>query len=226
MTRSEFDHHAPPSPLGRFALRGGLLLSGVLLVGAVGRVGPWNDAVPPEPTLAPANGFEIKQKLDVAEGELAVKNLQLDRLTEIVEYSSKYQVPADLAAAIYDNALNAGIHPSIGFRLVQVESNFKLTAKSSQGAMGYTQIQPATARFYEPGLKDEDLFERDTNLRLGFKFLKDQLNQYNQDMNLALLAYNRGPSRVNAILARGGNPGNGYDKAILDHLHSAGRGRR
>ena len=34
-------------------------------------------------------------------------------------------------------------------------------------------------------------------------------------MHLALLAYNRGPAKVNDILAKGGNPANGYSDAVL-----------
>jgi hypothetical protein len=34
-------------------------------------------------------------------------------------------------------------------------------------------------------------------------------------MHLALLAYNRGPGRVEQILAEGGDPGNGYSSAVL-----------
>ena len=34
-------------------------------------------------------------------------------------------------------------------------------------------------------------------------------------MHLALLAYNRGPAKVDDILARGGNPANGYSDAVL-----------
>jgi len=98
---------------------------------------------------------------------------------------------------------------------VKVESDFKLRATSFVGAIGYTQIRAATAKFYEPGLSPEQLYARDVNLRVGFRFLKDLLNRYDQNLELALLAYNRGPARVEQILAEGGNPSNGYERAVM-----------
>jgi soluble lytic murein transglycosylase-like protein len=45
--------------------------------------------------------------------------------------------------------------------------------------------------------------------------LNDLLERFNYDVHLALLAYNRGPARVDDILAKGGNPANGYSDAVL-----------
>jgi soluble lytic murein transglycosylase-like protein len=132
-----------------------------------------------------------------------------------MEYSRRYQVAADLSAAIYDIALSEGIDPSLGFRLVRVESNFIIKARSNKNAIGYTQIRPATARFYAPEITEEKLFDRETNLRLGFRFLKDLLRRYNSNLELALLAYNRGPGTVDQIVADGGDPTNGYEQAVL-----------
>jgi soluble lytic murein transglycosylase-like protein len=41
------------------------------------------------------------------------------------------------------------------------------------------------------------------------------LERFNGDLRMALLAYNRGPSRVNDLLARGRNPANGYDQSVI-----------
>ena len=82
-------------------------------------------------------------------------------------------------------------------------------------AFGFTQLQVATARFYQPGVTQRDLYDRDTNLRIGFRFLNDLLERFHYDVHLALLAYNRGPARVDDILAKGGNPANGYSDAVL-----------
>jgi soluble lytic murein transglycosylase-like protein len=62
---------------------------------------------------------------------------------------------------------------------------------------------------------EKELFDRQTNLRLGFRFLHDLLVRFDHDLHLALLAYNRGPARVVDILSDGGNPANGYSEAVL-----------
>ena len=104
--------------------------------------------------------------------------IQLDRANAIMASSTKYQIPADLAASIYDIALSEGIDPALGFQLVKIESNFKANARSTMGAIGYTQLQVATARFYEPGVTERALMtDRELNLRVGFRFLNDLLGQ-------------------------------------------------
>jgi hypothetical protein len=133
------------------------------------------------------------------DGEPHHVRMYLPRLQMIHPQSSRHRIPADLAAAIYDAARREGIDPRIGFSLIRVESGFTRTAVSHMGAIGYTQVMPATAFWLEPGLRREDLFDRDTNLRLGFRYLRMMIDQYEGDMRLALLAYNRGPTRVDSI---------------------------
>jgi soluble lytic murein transglycosylase-like protein len=157
----------------------------------------------------------LSRRLETTRGELAVARAQVDRGNAVIRYSTRYQIPADLASAIYDVALSEGIDADVAFRLVKVESNFKPRALSEKAAFGYTQIQAATARFYEPGLATEQLYERDVNLRLGFRFLKDLTRRYGGDYELALVAYNRGPARVEEILLQGGDPSNGYAENVL-----------
>ena len=52
-------------------------------------------------------------------------------------------------------------------------------------------------------------------MRIGFRFLKDLLQQFDEDLNMALLAYNRGPQRVTDMLARGEDPANGYAEIVM-----------
>ena len=39
--------------------------------------------------------------------------------------------------------------------------------------------------------------------------------KYNGNIEFALLAYNRGPEKVDSILRSGGNPDNGYARAVM-----------
>lgn len=206
--------------VARMLVRGGLVVAAALALGAIGgwtkrvrAADTANEVVDPR-RLARQFG-SLNDEVLAARGEAALARVQLERANAVIGYSAKYQIPADLAGAIYDIALSEGIDPALGFRLVKIESDFKREARSSAAAFGYTQLQVATARFYDPNITEQKLLERDVNLRLGFRFLKDLMRQYRNDMHLALLAYNRGPGRVDQILAAGGDPKNGYSDAIL-----------
>ncbi len=153
--------------------------------------------------------------LQARQGELALVRMELNRLQEIMEYSGRYRIPADLATAINDIALAEGIAPELAFRLVEMESNFYRRAVSPVGAVGYTQLMPATAFELDPSLEYRDLFDRDTNLRLGFRYLRWLIDRYDGDLRIALLAYNRGLGTVDSIRRGGGDPANGYARSIM-----------
>ena len=167
---------------------------------------------------------QLEQQADALrarQGELELARLELARVNRIVEFSGAHRVPADLAASIYDIALAEGIDPGVAFGLVRVESEFYPRALSSKGAVGLTQVMPSTATWLQPGIRYDALFERDTNLRLGFRYLRMLMEQYDGDLSLALLAYNRGPGTVDGILRNGRDPGNGYAQAVRSHAARA-----
>ena len=76
-------------------------------------------------------------------------------------------------------------------------------------------MQLRTARFYAPGITLERLYDPETNLGIGFRYLRDLLGTYQDNLRLALLAYNRGPAKVNQLLGIGHEPGNGYAKTVM-----------
>ena len=215
----DFETPSRRDRLKRFMGRGGLMLASALalvaLAGQARRVRAADEALPPSPAFASQTIGSLQAQLEAARGDLAMARVSANRTDEILRFSTQYQIPADLATAIYDVALSEGIDPSIGFRLVQVESNFKRGALSHANAIGYAQVQLPTAQHYVPGITAKELYERETNLRIGFRFLNDLLRHFDGDLRLALLAYNRGPGRVRQILSEGGDPGNGYAKAVM-----------
>jgi soluble lytic murein transglycosylase-like protein len=205
----------------KLLMRGGMLAAGAVLLSALGG---WTEvrarAVADSTTAAAeataarlAGDFAVRH--DAASAEMRLVRAELERSNIVHGYAARYRIDGELAGAIYDIASNEGIAPATAFRLVQVESNFKRTARSSANALGYTQIQIPTARYYDRDVTAASLMDRDHNLRLGFRYLRDLLAQFDGDMHLALLAYNRGPARVEQILAEGGDPGNGYSSAVL-----------
>lgn len=121
-----------------------------------------------------------------------------------------FKVTETLAAQIHEAAVENGIDPEIAFGLVRAESSFRNQATSPVGAVGLTQLMPATARWMEPGVTRSELRNPETNLRVGFKYLKYLIEKYDGNEDLALVAYNRGPGTVDKALKRGRNPDNGY----------------
>ena len=132
-----------------------------------------------------------------------------------VERYADLGLTRELAENIYDLALKEDIDPDVAFGLVRTESEFKTSATSHVGAIGLTQLMPATARGMRKGVTIADLRNPEVNLTIGFKFLRELLDHYKGDKALALTAYNRGPGNVDRILKRGGDPDNGYATAVL-----------
>jgi soluble lytic murein transglycosylase-like protein len=212
-----------PRTLRNLLLRGGLLLVTAAVVGSLAgwtkRVRATDSALKtPDATIIIARRIgSLADQLAAAKGERDLLKVQLDRANAVMAASTKYRVPADVAGSIYDIALSEGIDPSLGYQLVKIESDFRPDARSSAGAVGYTQLQVATARFYEPNVTERALMnDRELNLRIGFRFLNDLTTRFNGNTHLALLAYNRGPAKVDDILARGGDPTNSYPAAVLE----------
>ena len=205
----------------RLLVRAGLVLSAGFLLSALGgwtevrarAVADSTSAARDAVTAHIEGNFDTK--FERSQAELRLVRVELERSLAIGAYARRFGIRHELAGAIYDVARDEGIDPALAFRLVQVESDFQGRARSSADALGYTQVQLATARAYNRHATEADLFDRDTNLRLGFRYLSDLLQQFDGDMHLALLAYNRGPGRVEQILAEGGDPRTGYAGAVM-----------
>ncbi|HEU4565134.1 MAG TPA: transglycosylase SLT domain-containing protein [Gemmatimonadaceae bacterium] len=164
----------------------------------------------------------LQASLDSAVGELNLAKAELERARRVLELSGRYRVAADLAADIYDIALAEGIEPELGFRLVRTESEFRERATSPVGAIGLTQVMLPTARYFDKQITEKRLYDRKTNLRIGFRYLRTLIKEQKGDVRMALLVYNRGPVAVNAAIAQGLDPANGYDRVVMKGYHGRG----
>lgn len=178
-----------------------------------------------EPTEAEAAGSteSIGERVglgDAPNAEFEAK--QLNRWHEIYDYSRRYKITTDLSAAIYDAAVAERIDPALAFPLVRLESQFKMTALSPVGAVGLTQLMVPTARGYVPGVTREDLYDRDLNLTIGFRYLRDLIKTYKGNVQLALLVYNRGGVAVELDRELGLDPSNGYDRIVMKGYNGKG----
>ena len=164
----------------------------------------------------------IASALDSTRGELALVRAELERAQKVISYSSRYNIGASLAGNIVDVASAEGIDPELAFRLVKLESEFNVHATSPVGAVGLTQVMPSTAKYYVKDVTREKLYDPQTNLRVGFRYLRGLVDEYDGNVKLALLVYNRGPVAVAKSRAQGDNPSNGYDRILTKGYRGSG----
>lgn len=89
-------------------------------------------------------------------------------------------------------AADTGLPEDLLHAVVQAESNYDYLAVSPKGAVGLMQLMPGTARQY--GVADAR--DPQANLMAGARYLRDLLAQFNNDLPVALAAYNAGPGAV------------------------------
>lgn len=100
-------------------------------------------------------------------------------------------IPAAYSAKVHELAARFDLSPALIEALVWQESRWRANARSPVGARGLAQLMPGTARYL--GVDPDDPF---ANLEGGARYLREQLDRFDGDIEKALAAYNAGPGRV------------------------------
>lgn len=94
--------------------------------------------------------------------------------------------------AIKEASKKHGVDEELIRAIIKVESDFNPKVKSSAGAMGLMQLMPENVKYY--GVKDP--YNIEENIDAGTRHIKDYLKMHNNDLDMALAAYNFGPGNM------------------------------
>jgi len=169
------------SPKGlRFVLAGALLAAAVP---AHAQIYSWRDA----------NGNLVLSNKKPLSGESSLTSYTVPKADTVratryaaIDRSGEYD------ELISEHARLNNVRADLVRAVVQVESAFNPRALSRVGAMGLMQLMPATAR--EFGVLNA--FDPVENIRAGVAYLRQLLDRYSNNEELALAAYNAGPTAV------------------------------
>jgi soluble lytic murein transglycosylase len=115
--------------------------------------------------------------------------------------------PLRYQAIVRGHAAHYRLNPALLAAVIEQESKFKANARSSTGAIGLMQLQPATAKgiaLHTGGHNFvlSDLDDPEINVRYGSWYLRHLLDKYH-DERLALAAYNAGQANVDEWRQKG-----------------------
>ncbi len=157
--------------------------------------------------VAPARFDSVPSSFDTA---FAPNTAPSAQITEITPGAG----PAQWQGRVAELAAKYDISPALLEALVWQESRWNTRAVSHAGARGLAQLMPGTAR--QLGVNSDD---PNANLEGGARYLRQQLDTFDGNVEKALAAYNAGPGRV---IKSGGIPAitetRNYVAAILARL--------
>lgn len=95
-------------------------------------------------------------------------------------------------AAVDKYAAKYGVDKNLVLGIINQESNFDASVVSSSGAMGVMQLMDFNCEAY--GIVDP--FNIEQNVEGGVRHIKEYLDMFNGDVEMALMAYNGGPGTM------------------------------
>jgi soluble lytic murein transglycosylase len=124
-----------------------------------------------------------------------------------------------LAQVIYAESIEHEYDPELILAVITTESSFNNWSRSTMGAIGLMQIMPTTGSFLAKvqninWMGNITLFDPYLNIKLGIKYLAMMHDEFD-DLQIALTAYNYGPTRVREMLRRCDRLPRAYSQKVL-----------
>jgi transglycosylase-like protein with SLT domain len=149
----------------------------------------------PVPAIGAALGLAVLFAVWTPPADVVVRGAAVSRLPAEVSVEETTAPEYDLAAIpdhIKAAATRYRLSEALITAVITVESNFDHAAVSQKGARGLMQLMPQTSAMI--GVRDPH--DPDENIDAGASHLRAMLDTFNNDLPLALAAYNAGEQNV------------------------------
>ncbi len=123
-------------------------------------------------------------------------------LTGIIFLLAKTSVgPIKCIPIVYKSAQKYNMDPALIMAVIEIESKFDAKAVSKAGAIGLMQIMPKTGKSLSRELNikkynKNSLYNPEVNIKIGTYYLKKLLQEFNNNIDLTLAAYNAGIGNI------------------------------
>ncbi|HOD34432.1 MAG TPA: lytic transglycosylase domain-containing protein [Syntrophales bacterium] len=146
-----------------------------------------------DPSTRTADGISVPRDPVAAKSPSMRRETGTGRKVNAGTMSQKTGQGASPYENIIDDASKAyGVDPDLIKAVIRAESSFNPESRSTKGAMGLMQLMPGTAK----DLGVNDPYDPVENIMGGTRYLRDLLDRFGNDRNLALAAYNWGMGNV------------------------------
>jgi soluble lytic murein transglycosylase-like protein len=138
-----------------------------------------------------ANGTLILSDRKLSDGAMTyvvpeASNIRVATSRTLTPWEGRFE------SLVQEHASRQALRPDLVRAVIQVESGFNPMARSPRGAMGLMQLMPETAR--ELGVRNP--YDPADNIRGGCAYLRQLIDRYDGNEELALAAYNAGAGAV------------------------------
>lgn len=145
----------------------------------------------------------MKKKTKILIIVLLIIFIILFGILKIQNFILKKIYKTDYSEYVYKYSEENNLDPLLTFAIIKAESNFNRNIKSRSGAIGLMQLMESTAleeaeEVNEEIVVTESLYNPEINIKIGTKYYSKLIKKYNNNMLLALAAYNAGIGNVDS----------------------------
>lgn len=137
------------------------------------------------------NSLSIDDLSNTMNSTQIANKLEASTETENIKLSDKNST-IEIERAIESSAKKYGVDADLIRAIIKTESNFNPNVVSSAGAKGLMQLMPENCKEY--GVVDP--FDIEENIDAGTRHIKEYIDKYDGDIQMGLMAYNGGPTRM------------------------------